>query len=346
MCTLCEKIDAELGKEPDSILTTILKDISAAIKLVNGNHSKLTGGIVPNTNKEFGTDSGSENNTGMISLGTIPKRNRVLSQAAAFEAAIPDRATAPVPAPPVMVRSEIKKFQEAVTKSENSTLVFNLDMGKVPIMNTSTMSQRATLSLAAMAAEIENKTGGIPTEDTIATIDDVLSLSTNIEFFGRKTKTYVNPKDTKSGAYCTIPVRYEFPDKDTRFESEKLLRSKCGAHCATPYPIILRECIKQVSDAVRTKYPGNQVKVLVDTDKFRLRVARREIIEGEKKGRWTYFNKAVPLPQAVLDVEAKRVPENFAVGNIDLIFVEDDTDASDFGSEYADMEVSAPSAEK
>jgi hypothetical protein len=43
-------------------------------------------------------------------------------------------------------------FRDAVKSAENSTLVFNLDMGKVPIMNQDTMSQKATLALVTMAA--------------------------------------------------------------------------------------------------------------------------------------------------------------------------------------------------
>jgi hypothetical protein len=180
-------------------------------------------------------------------------------------------------------------------------------------MNTDTMSTRATLALAAMAAETENRPGQIPTEDTLATIDDILSLANKIEFFGRKTKTYVNPRDTKSGSYCTIPVRYEFSDRDAKFEVEKFLRSKCGAHCSTLYPIILRECIRQVSDKVRKDYPGKQVKVSVDTGKFCMRVAVRDPPEGEEKTFWEFFEKSIPLPDAVLDVEARKVPEDFKV---------------------------------
>jgi hypothetical protein len=110
-----------------------------------------------------------------------------------------------------------------------------------------------------------------------------------------------------------VPVRYSFPDKDSKFEAEKFLRSKCGAHCSTPYPSILRECIKQVSDKVREDYPGDQVKVTVDTDKFCLRVAKRTPPEGEEKVKWEYFERTVPLPDAVLDVEARKVPDNFKV---------------------------------
>jgi hypothetical protein len=53
------------------------------------------------------------------------------------------------------------------------------------------------------------------------------------------------------------------------------MMNKCGANCSTPYPAILRECIKQVVNKVRTDFPNNQVKVSVETNSFSLRVSRR-----------------------------------------------------------------------
>jgi hypothetical protein len=104
-------------------------------------------------------------------------------------------------------------------------------------------------------------------------------------------------------------VLYEFADKDTRFEAETYLRNKCGAHCSTPYPTILRECIRQVVDAVKVEYPNDQVKVMVDANNFCLCAARRVPVEGNaKKNRWTYADNVIPLPGLALDVDAKRVP--------------------------------------
>jgi hypothetical protein len=166
-----------------------------------------------------------------------------------------------------------------------------------------------------MAAENENRQGNIPADETVSTLDDVLSMAKSIEFFGKKTKSYVNSKDSKSGSNCTIPVKYEFEDKEVKFEAEKYLREKCGAHCATPYPIILRECIKQVSEKVKADYPDNQVKVQVDTNRFCLRVARRFVKEGvdKKTVRWESYEKLIPLPPEALDVTSRKVPEGFKI---------------------------------
>jgi hypothetical protein len=181
-------------------------------------------------------------------------------------------------------------------------------------MNRETMSTRATLALAAMAADRENLQGSIPNEDTVNTIDDILSIATSIEFYGKKTKSYRNPKDEKSGSYCTVPVRYEFADKDTRIEAETFLRKSCGVNCATPYPPILRECIKQCIDKVKADYPDNQVKVAVDTKRFCLKVARRCTVEGpDYNKKWNSYEKTIPLPKEALDVVSRKVPEGFKI---------------------------------
>jgi hypothetical protein len=172
----------------------------------------------------------------MVSLGAVSKKTRTVAEQPVFfaEPGVGDsrsgaeqrRQPEPIRTEPQEeVRPEIKKFREAVRKAENSTLIFNLNLGRFPIMSAETMSTRT-----------EKRPGSIPNEDTVATLDDILSVTDSVEFYGRKTKTYINNKDSKSGSYCTLPVRYEFRDKDTRFEAENFLRKKCGAHCSVPYP--------------------------------------------------------------------------------------------------------------
>jgi exonuclease III len=84
-------------------------------------------------------------------------------------------------------------------------------MGKVPLLNKETMSKRATLALTAMAAAKEER--NFPSPEAVEAIDDVLSITKKMEFFGNTTKSYKHPTDPKSGAFCTVPVCYEFRDR-------------------------------------------------------------------------------------------------------------------------------------
>jgi hypothetical protein len=176
-------------------------------------------------------------------------------------------------------------------------------MGNVPIMNKSTISEKASMALTKMAAAKEGRGKSVPSSDAVIAIDDVISLVTNMEFFGTTTKQY---KGKDSTGFCTVPVRYHFKDKDQRMYAEKTLREKCSVRCATPYPSIVRECIRQVVEHVRVTHPTDFVKVSVVTKEFALKVSRR----GQGKNlKWVDYPDLLPLPIEAWDVTAKKVPE-------------------------------------
>jgi hypothetical protein len=74
---------------------------------------------------------------------------------------------------------------------------------------------------------------------------------------------------------------------------------------------------------------------MVDTGKFCLRVARREPMEGEGKNtnKWVYYNRAIPLPEEVLDVTARKVPDGFKIR-----YLPPDRDAGPAGSPKKNFE--------
>jgi hypothetical protein len=305
--SLSDKVgETILALEIDKKITDLFTDINAAVRGIANVQEKIVNSA--NTGTQQGMVVQEQQVSTMVSLGNIAKKPRpVMAQVAGF---VPPREIV-VSAPLTEEDREKNRFKEAVQVAESSTLVFNLNMGRVPIMNRDTMATRATLALTSMAAAKEegNRTS-IPCDDTVAEIDDILSLAKNTEFYGKKTKTYTNSKDMLSGSYCTVPVRYEFENKDTCIEAEKLLRERCGANCATPYPAVLRECIRQVIDKVKKDYPDNQVKVAVDTDNLCLKVRRRVRKEGTAN-RWENFNHELPLPKLALKVDIRKVPDGF-----------------------------------
>jgi hypothetical protein len=205
-----------------------------------------------------------------------------------------------------------RKFKEAIKNAEKSTLIFNLDLGKVPVMNKTTMGKRATASLLSMAAAKEKKNSSIPSEATVEAIDDVLSVVKYMEFFGNTTKTYTNPKDKNSGLYCTVPIRYEFQDRDIKAKAESVLRKSCGVQCKTPYPAYIRECIKQIVAHVKEYYPDNFVRVNVDTSRMVFRVMRKPPDDAPKPG-WKVRDEDIPIPREAMDVGARWVPRDFRV---------------------------------
>ena len=85
-------------------------------------------------------------------------------------------------------------FIKAVKEAEKSVLVFNLDLGGVPIMNSGTMSRKVTESISAKAAATEGSETGRPSEDTITILEDTLIVMKGMEFSGKATKPFMNKK--------------------------------------------------------------------------------------------------------------------------------------------------------
>jgi hypothetical protein len=300
--SICDQVAVSIGESnADPAVLGILSNINTAISgLCN-----IVGTPPPIPPQQ--------NNSGMVVLGTIPKKSRVENNAASSSQN--QRVGRPVPAPIVIsepdVPPEMQRFRDTVKDAERATLVFNLNMGPVPIMNVDTMSKKATLALTSMVAKVEKKTTSMPSSDTVALIDDVLSVSSGIKFFGATTKTYRKNGDPQSGLFCTVPVRYEFPDKDTKIRAETILRKTCNANCTTPYPNILRECIRRTIDHVKQERPDSFVKVNVDPVNFCLKVAWKP--KGSETAPWNYAREHVPLPKEALDVRSRTVPETLTI---------------------------------
>ena len=78
-------------------------------------------------------------------------------------------------------------------------------------------------------------------------IDDALSCS-QLEFLGFGTRKFYNNRDKtdkRNGKMCTVPVRMDFKNKETRIQAENTLRSICKVKCSIPYPRKLRTLINE-----------------------------------------------------------------------------------------------------
>jgi major membrane immunogen (membrane-anchored lipoprotein) len=213
----------------------------------------------------------------------------------------------PPPPPAQQEDPDLSKFKDAVKDAEKSILLLNLNMGKVPLLNTETISKRATLALTSLAANVEKPGSTIPSHDVVSTIDDILSVSKGMSFYGTATKTYRNPKDLASGSYCTIPVRYDFKDRETRIQAESILRTTCKINCVTPYHPMLRECIKQTGERFREKTGDDFVRVNVDIGKMVFKIYHKK----DKKSAWQLCDEVVRIPREAYNIAARKAPLGF-----------------------------------
>ena len=241
----------------------------------------------------------------MISLGRVPKARSSLlpSQQRGRQPRSWNPASAPPPArkdASPALDPGVQRFRDLVQNAEKSTLLFNLDMGRVPIINKESMGVKATKALTAMAAAAEERPASNPSRDTVDAIDDALSVADKISFFGSSTKSCKGTGEN-SGSYCTIPVCYTFPDKETRAKAEQVLRSRCKVSCTTPYPQALRACIKQVLDSGRRARPEDYCAVKVDLPKLSFGISWR----AKNTANWSKYDNLIPIPGEVVHFPSK-----------------------------------------
>jgi hypothetical protein len=225
---------------------------------------------------------------------------------------------------------KMQAFVDAVKYSERSTLVFNLNLGNQKTLNEKAIVTKATLALSEAAAEVAGSKGKPPSKETVEILDDVMSVATNVTLYGKVTKPYENArnnKDPRNRTFFTMPVRYDFRDRDTRIEAETILRETCKVECTTPYPIILRHCIKQVIQHVRAEFPKDYVKVTVDAENMALKISRRSS-DG-----WYTFDDPIYLPKEVLDINARWVPDGVVVKDLPDIRRVSDRDMSEMDAD-------------
>jgi hypothetical protein len=180
-----------------------------------------------------------------------------------------------------------------VREAEKATLVFNLDMGTVAVMNTNTMNRKFSMALKAKAAEVDGNVNGEPKADTVTQLDDTLSMVKSMDYFGKTTK------QAKGKEFFSIPVKLAYKDKETRMMAEQNLRKLCKVSCTTPYHSTLRDVMKKTMEEAKAKYKNSFVQTKVDVENMTLRVSYRQ------DGVWHNDVDRVPLPDSVLDLTHK-----------------------------------------
>jgi hypothetical protein len=175
------------------------------------------------------------------------------------------RVKPPQPAPVDPKVAAERKVKQVIREAEKKTLLFNIDMGKVPTLNKDTLSRKVTMALGEKASAGNHD---YDIKDAEEAIDDILSC-VKLDFLGTTSKKFYNrknPQDPRNDTFCTMPVMFEFKDKVTRMEAEKTLRKVCSISCAVPYPKKLRTMMDTLISEGKKKYPNSYIRTKVDVD--------------------------------------------------------------------------------
>ena len=161
-------------------------------------------------------------------------------------------------------------------------------------INKDTISRKVTVDLHDKAKEGNHD---LNMDDAADMVDDALSCS-QLEFLGSGTRKFYNNRKKdypRNGRMCTVPVRMDFKNKETKIQAETTLRSVCKVSCATPYPRRLRQLINGMIQNGKNSNPDSFIKIKVDIDNLLLSAHARQ---GDN---WIHLKLDTVIPLDILD---------------------------------------------
>jgi len=200
----------------------------------------------------------------------------------------------PTRTPQTEAESAAHKVKKVLREAERRTVLFELDLGPAPIINKETISRKVTMALHGKASE-GNHDWNI--KDAGEMVDDVLSCS-QLEFLGSGTRKFFNNRsqtDPRNGKMCTVPIRMDFKNKDTRIRAESTLKGICKVNCSVPYPKKLRAMIRDTIAEGKKIHKESFIKTKVDIDNLRLSAL------AKIGGSWTSLGLDKVIPLDILD---------------------------------------------
>jgi hypothetical protein len=207
---------------------------------------------------------------------------------------------------------QIRRVRQAIHKAEKSTVIFDLDMGTVPIINKETLARKVTIALHDKAAKCEQvRSGDITEADAEEIVDDLLTC-TSLDFLANGSTRYRNdkrPDDPRIGKMCTLPVKMIFKGRDERMLAEQTLRKVCQARCSTPYPKNLRTMIGKLVDEGKQVKPGHFIRIKVHADTLKLEA------HASVDRKWVDLKISKDIPLDILD--STEIREVDAEGEMD-----------------------------
>jgi hypothetical protein len=197
--------------------------------------------------------------------------------------------------PPSAEALREKKIRQAIIKAEKSTVIFNADLGGVPVMNRDTLARKVTLLLHDKArTEGEYSDNQKAAEEAV---DDFLSCAT-LDFLGKGTQSFYNKKNTedeRNRKFCTVPIKLTWKSKGERIRGEQSIRKVCNSKCSVSYPRKIRALIDKVLKAGQSAKPGCYISVRVSHESLTV------IAHAREGNSWTDLGISKVIPSDILE---------------------------------------------
>jgi hypothetical protein len=196
-------------------------------------------------------------------------------------------------------------------------VVFDVDLGTSPVANRATLNGAFAAGLKAATLKVAADAGGDANE-SIRVVNDALSCADNVDFKGQTSSKRIDKRDPANPVmlpFCSMPVKLDFPDRNTRIHFERTLRKHCNLKATISLPTTIRKYQSLYLNAVREHHRGKVVMVRPDTANMSLVT----LVKEEGGGAWVHCPGGHPIPRDIMlpgyklpnriDIPLAEVPE-------------------------------------
>jgi hypothetical protein len=227
------------------------------------------------------------------------------------------------------------ELKAALISAEKTAVIFDANLGTSPVANRTALNGAFSNGLRAATMKVAEDRGEDANE-SIRVVNDALSCADNLEFVGQTTARKIDKRDPanpKTLPFCTMPVRLDFPDRNTRIHFEKTLRKHCDMKATISLPFKIRKYQSLFLDAMRDRYKGRVITARPDTSTLSM-VA---FMKNESGGGWSRCRETVPIPRGIM------LPGSSIPNRVDLPVVIDTDRVDDDDALLVEASMSAES---
>jgi hypothetical protein len=230
----------------------------------------------------------------VVKEGIIPMSSS--TAAPSFSAVAGSQPPPNIPAKPRQEQGTAE-LKAALIAADKTSVIFDADLGPSPVANRTALNNAFAAGLRAATLKVADESSGDAAEG-IRVVNDALSCADNVDFLGQTTSRKIDKRDTNNPTalpFCTMPVKLDFPDKNTRIHFERTVRKHCNLKATISLLTPIRKYQGLFLQAMRDKYRGKIVMVRPDAASLSLVAFMKD---GERT--WTRCPDRHPIPRGIM----------------------------------------------
>ena len=211
-------------------------------------------------------------------------------------AAAARRMTNPPPPAPKPLQPGKKELIEALEKSEKESVLFGANLGASVIAHRGTLNNNLTTDFHRRVLERAADKPEETVRESLRLVEDALSCVDNLEFLGTRSKPISNSHEVPDGKFCTMPVKLNFTDRDSRVNFERTVRELTGLKAVQSLPHPLRKEMAAFRKALEERYEGEIIMTRPNTQSLEFVAFHKK--DGDK--RWSSCVETHPIPLGIM----------------------------------------------